>query len=85
MNINDFEKLQSEIERELTFEEFNMFVDMLTLQDIFFESDINLSIPTTDGLRVLKSGEVVFVNQEEVKYQKALKKQKKKPNLYLVK
>lgn len=85
MNIIDFEKLQNEIEREATLEEFHILIDMMVLQDVFLESDMDFSIPVTDGLGVLKSGEIVFVNQDSVRYEKALIKQKRKPNLFLVK
>lgn len=85
MNIIDFEKLQTEIEREATLEEFNVLIDMMILQDVFLESDMDVSIPVTDGLCVLKSGEIVFANQDSVRYEKALIKQKRKTNLSLVK
>jgi hypothetical protein len=81
--INEFINYQEEYKKNeeipLTNEEFQIALDMLSLEDN--TEDIEFSL---EGLGITKSGKVVFTNKEDIKYQKALVKQRQKNRLKLI-
>ena len=79
MTPNDFEKWQEELETPLNIDDFNLSMDMMSVED-----DIVSPIEhIVDGFGITAEGKVVYSDRETVKYLKAFKKQKVKKTNHL--
>lgn len=85
MTPTDFEKYkQQNINEEripLTSEEFNVAMDMLGVQDVYL-GEVEFQM---DGFGITLEGKVVYTNNDDINYQKAIIKQRRKNRFKIVK